>query len=92
VLKAAPIARNGYRQYTHINQVWNMDVPMMPDDKISSSVLAGSFAGLTLGDSKKDEKGGDGRDDDAKESKPGNVASVWIQGSWWSTMTSLMFN
>jgi hypothetical protein len=52
VLKAAPIARNGYRQYTHITQVWNMDVPMMPDDKISASVLAGSFAGLTIDDSK----------------------------------------
>jgi flavin reductase (DIM6/NTAB) family NADH-FMN oxidoreductase RutF len=52
VLKAAPIARNGYRYYSHINQVWNMDVPMMPDDKISSSVLAGSFAGLTVGDVK----------------------------------------
>jgi len=36
-----------------------MDVPMMPDDKISSSVLAGSFAGLTVGDSKKVKEGGD---------------------------------
>jgi hypothetical protein len=58
VLKAAPIARNGYRQYTHINQVWNMDVPMMPDDKISSSVLAGSFSGLTTSDSKRVEISG----------------------------------
>jgi len=72
VLKAAPIARNGYRQYTHINQVWNMDVPMMPDDKISSSVLAGSFAGLTVGDSKKVNEGGDGRQDP----KDGNSAEL----------------
>jgi hypothetical protein len=72
VLKAAPIARNGYRQYTHINQVWNMDVPMMPDDKISSSVLAGSFAGLTVGDSKKVNEGGDGREDP----KDGNSAEL----------------
>ena len=67
MLKAAPIARNGYRQYTHINQVWNMDVPMMPDDKISSSVLAGSFSGLTIADSKRVESSG--KDTDEKGDK-----------------------
>jgi flavin reductase (DIM6/NTAB) family NADH-FMN oxidoreductase RutF len=44
VLKAAPIARNGYHQYTHINQVWDMQMPMMPDDNVSGGVLGGSMA------------------------------------------------
>jgi hypothetical protein len=42
-LKAAPIARNGYHQYTHINQVWDMHMPMMADDTVSGGVLAGTF-------------------------------------------------
>jgi hypothetical protein len=44
VLKAAPLARNGYHQYTHIDQVWDMHMPMMPDDKVSGPVLGGDMA------------------------------------------------
>jgi hypothetical protein len=36
-----PIARNGYHQYTHINQVWDMEMPIMPDDTVSGNVLGG---------------------------------------------------
>ena len=43
VLKAAPLARNGYHQYTHITQVWDMPMPMMPDDNVSKGVLGGSM-------------------------------------------------
>jgi hypothetical protein len=43
VLKAAPLARLGYHQYTHINQVWDMKMPLMPDDAISAGVLSGSL-------------------------------------------------
>jgi len=43
VLKAAPIARNGYHQYTHINQVWDMPMPMNPDDHVSGGVLGGNM-------------------------------------------------
>lgn len=43
VLKAAPIARNGYHQYTHINQVWDMQMPMPADDKVSGGVLGGDM-------------------------------------------------
>lgn len=46
VLKAAPIARNGYHQYTHINQVWDMKMPIMADDRFGAATLAGNFGGL----------------------------------------------
>jgi flavin reductase (DIM6/NTAB) family NADH-FMN oxidoreductase RutF len=42
VLKAAPLARLGYHQYTHINQVWDMKMPFMPDDKVSGNILSGA--------------------------------------------------
>ncbi|OCK99072.1 uncharacterized protein K441DRAFT_703091 [Cenococcum geophilum 1.58] len=43
VLKAAPIARNGYHQYTHINQVWDMHMNIPADDKVSAGVLGGDM-------------------------------------------------
>jgi hypothetical protein len=44
VLKAAPIARNGYHQYTHIEKVWNMPMPINPDDHVSGGVFGGDFS------------------------------------------------
>jgi hypothetical protein len=41
VLKAAPIARLGYRQYTHIDNVWEMTIPSMPDDNGNEAVFGG---------------------------------------------------
>lgn len=32
-----------YHQYTHINQVWDMHMPSMPDDTVSQGVLGGSM-------------------------------------------------
>jgi flavin reductase (DIM6/NTAB) family NADH-FMN oxidoreductase RutF len=43
VLKAAPIARMGYHQYTHVSSAFDMKVPMMPDDLMSEGVLGGNF-------------------------------------------------
>lgn len=43
VLKAAPIARLGYRQYSYINNVFEMTIPSMPDEpKEVAAVLAGA--------------------------------------------------
>ncbi|KAN0073987.1 hypothetical protein V8E54_007924 [Elaphomyces granulatus] len=42
VLKAAPLARLGYHQYTAINNVFDMQMPFMPDDHVSGNVLAGT--------------------------------------------------
>lgn len=53
VLKAAPIARLGYHQYTHIDKVWEMIIPSMPDDTVSGAVLGG--LGLPYGDTEVDE-------------------------------------
>lgn len=41
VLKAAPLARLGYHQYTAINNIFEMDMPFMPDDHVSGNVLGG---------------------------------------------------
>jgi hypothetical protein len=41
VLNAVPLARNGYHQYTHINQIWDMQMPTMPDDNVTQGVLGG---------------------------------------------------
>lgn len=41
VLKAGPLARLGYHQYTYINNVFEMRMPMMPDDYASAGVLSG---------------------------------------------------
>ena len=42
VLKAAPLARLGYHQYTAINNIFEMKMPFMPDDFVSGGVLSGS--------------------------------------------------
>ncbi|KAK8912047.1 hypothetical protein VCV18_013027 [Metarhizium anisopliae] len=42
VLKAAPLARLGYHQYTAINNIFDMKMPFMPDDTESMGVLAGA--------------------------------------------------
>jgi len=44
VLKAMPLARNGYWQYTHISQVWDMEPEILPDDKVSAFALGGNVA------------------------------------------------
>ncbi|KIM95884.1 hypothetical protein OIDMADRAFT_33292 [Oidiodendron maius Zn] len=41
VLKAAPLARLGYHQYTAITNVFDMKMPFMPDDNVSGNVLGG---------------------------------------------------
>ncbi|KAF7900504.1 uncharacterized protein EAF01_007806 [Botrytis porri] len=41
VLKAAPLARLGYHQYTAINNVFEMEMPFMPDDHVSGNTLGG---------------------------------------------------
>lgn len=44
MLKAAPIARLGYRQYSYINNVFDMTIPSMPDEpKEVAAVLAGAL-------------------------------------------------
>lgn len=44
MLKAAPIARNGYHQYTHIEKIWDMPMPINPDDHVSGGVFGGDFS------------------------------------------------
>ncbi|KAK0636654.1 hypothetical protein B0T17DRAFT_596103 [Bombardia bombarda] len=39
VLKAAPVARNGYNHYTHVSQVWAMQMPTMPGDSNAQRLL-----------------------------------------------------
>ncbi|TGO39009.1 hypothetical protein BHYA_0062g00120 [Botrytis hyacinthi] len=41
VLKAAPLARLGYHQYTAINNIFEMQMPSMPDDHVSGNILGG---------------------------------------------------
>ena len=48
VLKAAPLARLGYHQYTAINNVFEMKMPFMPDDFVSRGVLSGSSGDKAL--------------------------------------------
>lgn len=40
-MKAAPIARLGYHQYTAIREVWNMKMPFMYNDDVSGNTLGG---------------------------------------------------
>ena len=44
VLKARPLARLGYHQYTSIESIFEMVVPLMPDDTIGGAVLGGDKA------------------------------------------------
>ncbi|TVY91879.1 Uncharacterized protein LAWI1_G003169, partial [Lachnellula willkommii] len=41
VLKAAPLARLWYHQYTAITHVFDMKMPFMPDDNVSGNILGG---------------------------------------------------
>jgi hypothetical protein len=41
VLKAAPLARLGYHQYTAITHVFDLTMPFMPDDNVSGNILGG---------------------------------------------------
>jgi hypothetical protein len=41
VLKAAPLARLGYHQYTAITHVFDMKMPFMPDDNVGGNMLGG---------------------------------------------------
>ncbi|KAB8301640.1 hypothetical protein EYC80_003478 [Monilinia laxa] len=41
VLKAGPLARLGYHQYTAINNIFDMDMPFMPDDHVGGNTLGG---------------------------------------------------
>jgi len=36
---SAPLARLGYKQYTAVNNVFNMEMPIMPDDHGSGGIL-----------------------------------------------------
>ncbi|RFU82171.1 flavin reductase like domain [Trichoderma arundinaceum] len=53
VLKAAPIARLGYRQYTYIDNVFEMTIPTMPDEGDVAATLSGS---LTYDDSEAEDE------------------------------------
>jgi flavin reductase (DIM6/NTAB) family NADH-FMN oxidoreductase RutF len=44
VLKARPLARLGYHQYTSIESIFEMCVPLMPDDTVGAAVLGGDKA------------------------------------------------
>lgn len=44
MLKARLLARLGYHQYTSIESVFEMVVPLMPDDTIGAAVLGGDKA------------------------------------------------
>ncbi|KAM0126603.1 hypothetical protein ACHAO1_009987 [Botrytis cinerea] len=35
---AAPLAKLGYHQYTAINNIFNMDMPFMPDDHVGNTL------------------------------------------------------
>ena len=41
VLKARPLARLGYHQYTSVESIFEMVIPLMPDDTVGNAVLAG---------------------------------------------------
>jgi len=41
VLKASPLARLGYHQYTAITHTFDLKMPFMPDDNVSGNVLGG---------------------------------------------------
>ena len=43
MLKAAPLARLGYHQWTSITKVFDLDMPTMPDDHLTSAVLSGQL-------------------------------------------------
>jgi hypothetical protein len=45
VLKAAPLARLGYRQYTSISHVFDQVYPLMPDDLVSGAATGGAVMG-----------------------------------------------
>lgn len=42
-MKAAPLARLGYHQYTAITSIFDMQVPFMEDDHVSGGVLGGEM-------------------------------------------------
>jgi hypothetical protein len=46
VLKAGPLARLGYHQYTYINNIFDMQMPFMPDDQVSMGVLGGDLENI----------------------------------------------
>lgn len=45
MLKAAPLARLGYHQYTAITHVFDLPMPMMADDNVSGNTLGGEIGG-----------------------------------------------
>lgn len=47
VLKAAPLARLGYHQYTAVREVFDMKMPFMHDDNVNASVLGGGTTGAS---------------------------------------------
>jgi hypothetical protein len=51
------LARLGYHQYTAINNIFNMQMPFMPDDHVSGGVLTGSVEQVGQGpDNQEQEK------------------------------------
>jgi hypothetical protein len=47
VLKAAPLARLGYHQYTAITHTFDLKMPVMPDDNVSGNILGGESGGAS---------------------------------------------
>lgn len=43
VLKAAPLARLGYHQYTAINNIFEMHMPFPADDHVSGGIMGGEM-------------------------------------------------
>jgi hypothetical protein len=46
VLKARPLARLGYHQYSSVESVFEMRMPIMPDDPVGQAILGGDAAKL----------------------------------------------
>ena len=43
-MKAAPLARLGYHQYSAVNSVFDMQMPIMEDDHVSGNILGGELS------------------------------------------------
>lgn len=53
VLKIKPLARLGYWQYTRVEKLFDMKMPLMPDDTTGGSVLAGEESAFKKTDESK---------------------------------------
>jgi hypothetical protein len=46
VLKTRPLARLGYHQYSSVQSIFEMHMPIMPDDPVGQAILGGDAAQL----------------------------------------------